>query len=232
LRRIVLGVLVLSVIGAVTWKWGSGAWRQGRLLYLQSRCANYIAPPDQIVFQESPPNTPPDTAQSRVPEVWNAYRGFFTLNLVQELPRSAARKEPNVDPESLIFLHERTSPSGNRRLLCVMLSVETRPQGREQGIYYHFHPIVINPATWTTIPQRMGKGFIRVVSAGVSTQPAHVRVYAGQVDPNPSRFNFRVNAWGVDSIIDVQLENDDSILVVPRGRLHAPTTMQEKRDEK
>jgi hypothetical protein len=95
------------------------------------------------------------------------------------------------------------------------------------NVKYYIRPYVVEEAGWTTRASVRGKTAIRVLDAGAAPQPTTIRAYAGQVDPkNASRFNFRVNAWGIDSIIDVQLENDDSILVVPRGRLHAPTTKQ------
>jgi hypothetical protein len=128
-RRIrrVLVLLVLIGVGLAVWRWGPGAWKHVTLLYWQRQCMNYQVQSDVLLYENDPVKAaallrPPDS--DYVP--MTLYMQPHTV-VTQAIyyPRSLrefeARTTKTFRPmgSAIIYLHERRTPAGKRRLVVV-----------------------------------------------------------------------------------------------------------------
>ena len=89
---------------AVALRWAPAGLTTAAVQLDQYRCMEYRAPADQLVYESPDAEDGVASAAPRahVHRYWARFSG------------------PLVDP-SVVFLHGRTSPSGNRRLVCVQV---------------------------------------------------------------------------------------------------------------
>jgi hypothetical protein len=112
-RRAVVGVMIACVAASAVW-WGPPVWRRGRLLYVQRQCLRYAAREGQLICAEPLPyggQTPPFTTAAPEPD---CLRELVTIGWGSQTANQRARVEGPV-----VFLHERSSKSGVRRLVVV-----------------------------------------------------------------------------------------------------------------
>jgi len=114
-------------------------------------------------------------------------------------------------------LHERTSPAGHRRLVCVDYAPGTTTFQPAFIGGYNYDACVAPPATWTKPLVAVEHGYELDVPSGYPRHPPLVRVYAGQPDANDqSHFTIRYQMWGQEDVLDGWLGDDDEVRLVPR----------------
>ncbi len=232
-RRILLGLILVA--GAFcAWRWGPYAWHQSQLLYWQRQCLNFSASPDTVVYEEDPTasallrqrsdyslyvlkwaqglirNSTTMYDAAFCPQCWRNLRTFFPVDY-------------RVNAGAIIFLHERISCAGHRRLVWVNYrpSMGTFSRGFDSALNYDGD--AIPPATWTkpAIFERWSYG--EIVNINFEEHPPLVRVYAGQPDPtDPAHFTIRYQMWGQEDTLDGRLLDDDQITLTPRHRPQEP----------
>ena len=181
---------VVALVGAAV-LWGPGWLRHAADLLDQRRCMNYTAPPDQVVY-----DTPRDVQGVR--------RSLKTSFAPSSWKRFARNRGAAV-----VFLHGRTSPSGNRRLVCV----EADPK----SVLHYAGSASVMP-TWSfrvLVPGTLSKGPADVPGT-VYKEPFFLisaeRVYAAQPDPSdPSHFTITYEHHGERKTVDAWLQDDDTL---------------------
>lgn len=147
---VMLGVLV--TVGVSAYRWAPPLRERVGLLYTQHLCLNYAAPASQIVYDERPPSA----MRPREAEAW------YTHGTLGDHPFDGDAPLPwHQFPvakgryDALLFLHERTSPAGHRRLVAVELrDVLHRGLGSSAGMWRTRTPVpvVIQPGSLTRPP--------------------------------------------------------------------------------
>jgi hypothetical protein len=238
IRRLLLA-LVLAAMAFVGWRWGPYAWHQSLLLYWQRQCMNYAMPRDAIAYEEEPtaaaqllkspeyspyplrrspgyklPATPVQAA-ALVPPCW---RSLTTLAKPPTgsffFPGSPSARAASA----IIFLHERVSPVGHHRLVCVTYGPDTDTFQPAFIMGYDYVASVASPASWVRpiSPPLIYFGPFDVRSTW-QKHPPLVRVYAGQPDPaDPAHFTVRYQMWGQEDVLDGRLQDDDHVSLMPR----------------
>jgi hypothetical protein len=226
LRRAVAFVFVISSAFAA-WRWGPTAWEQGKFRYWKYRCQTYTAAPDVICYEEDPGNAakllasrPQYHPQSAVvPNKHGTYDHVTLACLIPDCWRHffidsgmARVIEGTGWPADLpvVFLHDRTDPSGQHHLVCVRFCYAmTLSFCTQCGVFgpgkIQFHAVYF----------RMG--------TPVPPQLLQLRIYAGQIDPNDdSHFTIRYEIWGQEDVIDGYLRNDYQVTLTQRNAPKPP----------
>jgi hypothetical protein len=234
-RRHIVQALVavaLLIIAYGGYRWGGYIWSQAAILNAQRQCLRYTAPPDRVVYEENPPEVtrllarggdyvryplnrahPFDTprkssaATATFPACWSRFTQLVSL----KNPR------PGQAFGAVLFLHERSTPSGQRRLVCIRHFPETHSFTPQFIDEYNIEQAVFTPGTWASSPsQALFPTVINVISS-FPDRPPNVRIYAGQIDPNDdSRFTIRYEMWGQTDILDGRLMENDQVVLTPR----------------
>jgi hypothetical protein len=215
----------LSVAG---WKWGPGWWRRAEILYWQHECLQFSLPPDTVVYEEGPagaaallagnPNYHPYPIQRRSSQ--HAAPSSATAaalgvsdwdNLGIALPR------PKINP-AVIFLHERISAAGHRRLVCVRYWPEGDSFSAQFVQALNCDTFTVTPGTWSQPPVLIPKGWRYDVETWWPRKPPLVRIFAGQPDPNdPAHFTIRYQIWSQEDVLDGRLLDDDRVTLTFRN---------------
>ena len=223
-------LLLVLLLACAGYRWGPAAWHKSRLLYWQRQCLNDRPGEKEVVYEEepsaagrllalspeyaayplarqAPPGTPPPVnAAARVPACWTRFGAAIS-------PPAAG-----PTPGAVVFLHERVSPAGNRRLVMVRYFPErdTFTSGFISG--YNFDFEVVTPATLSRPPVAAAPRLYMIdVLSGWPRHPPMVRVYAGQPDArDPSHFTIRYQMWGQEDVLDGKLDDQDQITLTPR----------------
>ena len=222
IRRLVLLLLLLSVAAPAVYH-RKRIWHQGRVLYWQHKCLTYTAPVDQVVYDEDDYNISPLLKRA-------GYRGWPVPHPpnagapVAPLPPAIATfAAPPLAPfiqtgvlpgwlappaGATVFLHERTSKTGHRRLVLILRApVHDAPFMHAFGL----NAIVITPAGLTTRPKYPDPPMVAFSWIGNLTRPptTGLRFYAGQPDPrDDSRFTIRYDLSGGTGEIEGKLKDD------------------------
>ena len=223
-------LLLVLVLGFAGYRWGPAAWHTSRVWYWQRQCLNYHPGADEIDYEEEPsaaatllargadyaayplarqppPAAPtPVNAAARVPACWTRFTALTGTS-------------PAVPPAgAVVFLHERVSAAGNRRLVMVRYFPEphTFTSGFING--YNFDFEALTPATWSAPPRPASRRYYMFdVLSGWPRHPPLVRMYAGQADAHdPSHFTIRYEMWGQEDVLDGKLDDHDQITLTPR----------------
>jgi hypothetical protein len=198
---------------------------------------NYAMPTDAVAYEEGPTaaaqllknseyslyplrRTPdPETtgtpvqAAALIPSCWRSLVASATLPLTQFVPDVA----PRGPAYAVIFLHERISPGGHHRLVCVTYAPNTDMFQPSFIQAYNYDAWVASPAKWTGPITVMPTSTDVEVKSDYARRPPLVRVYIGQSDPNdPSHFTIRYQMWGQDDVLDGRLQDDDQVTLTPR----------------
>jgi len=157
----------------------------------------YRAPPDQVVYE------------GRRDE-----NGICQKVTTCYAPRCWARFKQRAAPAAVAFLHERTSPSGNRRLVCIaaepilggtLAGLSVRPEWNFRVMFPA--KLVGGPADVPVFPYLEDDFLI-----GVD------RVYAGQPDPaDPSHFMIQYDDEDGRHMVDGWFRDDDTLKFRVRG---------------
>jgi hypothetical protein len=224
--RAVFASLLLGLSFAIV-KWGPGWWRRAEILYWQHECLQFSLPPDTVVYEEDPtgaaallagnPKYHPYPFQRRSSE--HAAPSAATaaaLDVPDWNNLGIAKPGTKINP-AVIFLHERISPAGHRRLVCVRYW----PQGDTFSPQFvqalNCDTFTVTPGTWSQAPALIPKGWLYDVEQGWPRKPPLVRIFAGQPDPNdPAHFTIRYRMWGQEDVVDGRLLDDDRVTLTFR----------------
>lgn len=226
-RRVrLLAATVVLLVGCtfVAWKAGPRAWERVQLLYWQQRALTHLAPADLVVYDNKP------ELQSRA---WKPEGGSRRLYDAEgaayvcagpwahfyELCSSTGRQN-----EPTLFLHELTSPGGNRRLVAVEGSASSPPDSQPRECDIELRAVVFRPGSFYSPATELASSTRKVAIA--SDEPSRasgslqVRVFAGQPDPSdPSHFTVRFEANDKRGTLDGWLLNDDTLRCEVRREL-------------
>ena len=192
-RRLIWGAIALALVSAL-W-WGPLAFNRCAALYWQKRCMEYVAHPDQIVFEEDPthaaellkldhnligPATGRVVAMRPVP-IWNK----FSTHVEWAMP---------IDRTPILFLHARQFAGGTPQLLAVRL---------DRYAYETLSIAIDSPsnASLSRAPEcRVGGNSFSIPPLAFK---GNLRFYAGQPDPvDLSHFTIRYEIDGEPGIIE------------------------------
>ena len=206
-RRFVLPVLLVLAAAAASWLLPT-LWRNAQHVTLQRRCLNYRPPPSpRVVFVDEPTMAAPLLKQ---PNYFPDFSGGGRAVYHNPLWRAyAGRAAPAV------FMHRRTSPGGNDRLVVVQLA--TLSGGGDVYNRIFFVPHVDGIATLKGRPSLAARaaplrGLEMYRNAGDWTA-----VVEGVPDPaDPSHFTIDYALNNVPDTIDGWLNDDDTVTLAPR----------------
>ena len=143
------------------------------------------------------------TAAAYVPQCWRKFCSQWKVGL----------------PSGVIFLHERVSPAGRRRLVCLVYHPLWSIHQTRFVEVDSCTSIVLIPATTTKPPVYVSQGMFAYSGPGPA-YPAgslRTRAYAGQVDPvDASHFTVRYEMSGTSHILDGWLRDNDHVELKPR----------------
>ncbi|HTL29375.1 MAG TPA: hypothetical protein VL282_09140 [Tepidisphaeraceae bacterium] len=199
-------ILVTSLLGALFWRDTIRIYsRQAHDLYVQRRALNYTIDPDRVVYEEDEPRGAALAKKSDYhdyvrsdgrhvtmwdPKVWDSIASSKFVGLVP------SRKQ------ALLFLHERTTPTGECLLLGVHASVEPpNKYHRTESLMFHLEEII--PGDWEHMVRPRNGLNTPVVGLDFSERDKPLRLFGGQVDPNDrAHFTIRYQLGDEEGIID------------------------------
>jgi len=234
MRVAIIGIATLS-LGAIYY-WHASLIRSIELQIDQWRCMHFSRPADGVAFEEDLAAGAKlalgDAGYHKVENDFHnpgvsfySYR-YEPLHLVAASPgQSPDTWTSGAMMDQLLFLHERLSPSGHRRLVVVMAFSDDC-----------FTADVIKPVDWFASPPRwryvpeawiVNHSFVQLIDfqtwAGVRSGPLPrppeeiTRIFFGQPDPeNASHFTIRYKVRDQEGLIDGWLCDNDAVYLRPR----------------
>jgi hypothetical protein len=178
----------LLLAALIAWRFAPMAWRQARLLYWQSKCMNYTAPADRVVFR---------LAENRdyIVEEWFRFYSLWS--------------PPGFMSRATLFLHERLCPNGSRRLIAVGLHI-----GNHGEMFWKAY--VFSRGTAISRPRLCGEHYGSFGRGSDILYDADV-IYAGQPDASDaSHFTLRLVIAGDERVLDGWLRDNDEVVIEPR----------------
>jgi hypothetical protein len=210
LRR-VLGAMVLLLV-AVAAYYRQPIAHRARLLYWQHECLAYARPAGTVVSADdgfdhklfTTVQADPEAVPTSAPGNGNRFAQIEPLCLrsFESLAPAMARSpQPPGLPVPVSFLHERTSPAGNRRLVRITGYMLAFPGGLDYA--------VIRPASLFHSPELLNRSWL---SLGRSYVP--VTLHHGQPDPKDSShftIDFVCTEKKSRGTLDGWLKDDDTV---------------------
>jgi hypothetical protein len=192
-RRIAALCLALIVAGLCV-RWGGVLIHRVEARYWFGRCLSYSAKPNEVAY-----DGPHDAGwAAHAPRPWLK---FFADWSGSGVPRSFG----------VLFLHERSTPSGERRLVAVdVVSVGAKRYLQVQSRVFA-PPVGMAPA--------------RLTSTGATTlplpaDPGELQIFEGLIDPkNASHFELTFAIGDRRGLIDGWLKNDNTVILELRNPL-------------
>jgi hypothetical protein len=233
-RRYVLLGLVLAITFA-GWRWGPAAWKHGQFLYWQRQCLAYVPAPRHVVYETEPTLAAGLLKQPGYVNV--APKGAppvaaYTPRCWSEAMRIGGVAVANTGfgpggPGACLFLHERTTRSGVRRLVAVHAPAGT-PAVAAVPVPA---PVIVQPATLTARPavrdavarvqldlsfEEPSGGRFSLLSMPTGSG---TRFFDGQADPaDPSHFTIPFEAGGSRGTVEGWLEEGDRLRLAFNSR--------------
>lgn len=185
-HRATLWSLVIALIVMAATTWGPGACRRAQLLHYQRQCLAYRAPSDQVVTDDmrfnrdycdtgtwQPPVDLASPAPTPVPVCYLRYLEMLGMNVPQAVRNT--RQSTQAPPVPVVFMHERTSKGGTRRLVILLREPSWRAiMHGVIGDTAVFTYVAVSPGTVFQTPMVTQRRFARI--------PGFWRVYASQPD--------------------------------------------------
>jgi hypothetical protein len=216
-RRVMFGCLVASTIAGLVWAWKSTPGEWARFIYWQHRCATYSALPDTVVYAAN------DTAAAAtIVNVGGHPSSDFGDEAFASCPERMrmVRYYGPIDPESAIaFLHDRTTPGGEHRLVEVRIGAGDYSNGSfaKTVIDWHLRITAYAPSNHLSrAPCTFSDYDIAPTSMHDPRRIMAVYFFAGQPDPADSThftIGYRALRGGVSlqGIIDGRVLNNGSV---------------------
>lgn len=221
-RRVLASILLAGTLVA-SLRWGPQAWRIGQVMYFQHQCLTDAPPADQIVYEEDP---------ALFARVMKQGSGFVPLApsrrsgapvAVGRVPQSWIRFTPSLMkmtrplPGAILFMHERQTPAGEKRLLVVFSGFDPAQAPPLFIPGFDLDVNVIAPATFRTPARDVSPPCIIDVLFSHPRTPPMSKVYAGQADPaDPTHFTIRYEMYGKTGIVDGWLRDHDRVEIKVR----------------
>jgi len=178
-RRALWLLLVVAMLtgAALAWPW---AWHQARFWHYQRQCLGYAASAEQVVCEEAP-----------------AWGGVIPPFITEQAPPPALAEMEKLGVSTsvravgpVIYMHERRTPGGQRRLLVVRRVPPGQRQSWDAPLGLHVSQWRLRPLFFADLgmtslhePEQFPQVFDD--DQGVVA----LRIFAGQTDPNdPTRF--------------------------------------------
>jgi hypothetical protein len=208
-RRAMFGFALL-LIAFLAIKSAPTAWHRVLLLYWQHRAMTYSPPADAIVYDNDPSNAAKLRASN--PSLIAGGNGevFDFAKPWDRLYRQIS--PPGRIPAAILFLHERTTAKGERRLVVVQLRLLASPT---YDISWLFDCVVLRPGgifrTSAAVLHDQLHQFPQLVPGSVRSPAASgiTQWHAGQPDPlDASHFVIRGTRDGVPLKLDGWLRDD------------------------
>jgi hypothetical protein len=222
--RVILASLVLG-LSLVGWKREPNWWQRAEILYWQHECLQFSLSPDTVVYEEdrsgaaallagnpkyyryplqrrSGPRAAPSPATAAALDVpdWN------------KLASVLSRLHWRLTNAAVIFLHERISPAGHRRLVCVRYGPQGDTFAAQFVQDFNCDTFAVTPGTWSQPPIYALQGWGYDILVGWPRKPPLVGIFAGQPDPNDAaHFTIRYRMWGQEDVLDGRLLDNDRV---------------------
>lgn len=187
-----LTLALMLVVGLLAAKWAPVAWNHVRLIHYQSKCLEWAAPTDRLLYHQPQVGAP-------APEWSHFYRLL---------------SPPGGKPAATIFAHEFRHKDGSPRLIVVEV-----PLTASNNCNYEIDLRVIRPGGIWTRPQLLWQDtWLSAWYFGPRNAPdGTLRLYAGQPDPaDRSHFTIRYAYRDQEGTLDGWLQANDTILLEPR----------------
>ena len=189
--------------------------------YWQRQCLHFELPPDTVVWQQC---LTADEAAAMV--ATGRYKALPTWPSAGYPPNSVVLKRPNcfdsaigeAGSNAIVFLHELTSPSGQKRLAVVLTRSALNPRDpHDYPPNVELDSYAYSVASWGQT-QNSGSPRFLYFPKTITSAPHRLKIFAGQVDPNDnSHFTISYELDGEPGIIDGNLENSGLRLTFRNG---------------
>jgi hypothetical protein len=218
-KRRVATTIGLLVAAILAWSFGPSVWHRLALLDAQRRCLNASAPPDWVVYDDAADHAAALTASdpqylslgSSRPTVWFSgdWARFYSL-----------LSPPGRQPSATLFIGERRTPAGARRLLVIDGVRNDDYVDSVTPAVVHLQSTVVEVGSIAS-PPRLLKTTASWIGWDypVPFNPDFpVRFFAGQPDPaDPSHATIAYEADGTQHVIDAWLRDDDTVTLERRA---------------
>lgn len=207
--RALIAVVLLGLVAAAP-----SLWRRAQLVYWQRQCMSYTPAPEQLAFERDPAR--PQHIIEEFPSVKYDLAGtslepgtYFTLPAWERFYELAGG---GLRSNGTLFVHRRTSPRGNTRLVAVDLvrayaSGELITAARVFSLGGLYRP-----------PRELTAATIAPNAVPLNRPDAKiVRVFVGTPDPSdPSHFTIDYELDGQRHTLDGWLRDDDTVVIESR----------------
>jgi hypothetical protein len=201
-RRIATGIGLLA-LAAVIALWAPTWILFLELKYYGNQCLKYAASPSAKVHETKGPWPRSDG------------RSTTTISLRAECFVRFAKVARVPVQGSTAFLHERQTPSGNRRLVAI--HAVTHAGLRNDSILFEARIFYITSVF--KLPHEVHNQFIAPFMWGSDSEA----IFAGQVDPNDqSHFTILTEDSTGETVLDCWLMDDDTVKIEPRRQNVTP----------
>jgi len=193
------------------------AWRQAKILYWQRQCMNYSAPPDQVVFDESPTATAlidSDLQYARLKLLRDTYAPEPRKTVAAAFAPVCLKRFTSVIPSiytpqllpipdgAVLFLHERTTTSGRKALVTITYCPQDMGHTFQQR-FTNLYCSSLGAFAFRTSPAVNRPGLGEDIVPPEYVPSPNLRIFAGQVDPaDESHFTIRYEMWGQSDVMD------------------------------
>jgi hypothetical protein len=249
-RRVLALALCLAVAGGCWWRW-NWLWTAAKLHYFERACMTFSTPQGHVALEHD------RVEAKRLIDQGGGYmvRAAFTsearpaIFVPNELTRYLGKAGGGND--AVLFLHQRTSPGGTRRLVIVRVEgvpwrvfEETSDRGGGGGggdlpcAALFVTAASMPPLGWRDIrppveqPSKSGLAVIlsrnlqETPSGLVATFDEGTRFFSGRPDPRDrSRFTIDYMMSGQRDVIDGQLSDDGQVTLKPRAARKVPENL-------
>jgi hypothetical protein len=193
-RRVALMLFGLIALGFGV-RWGNFLVDRVRANYWFAKCLTYDAPADKPVYEPRQSGW-----VTTIPEPWTK----FSLYWGGSAPMTGGT----------LFLHERRTRAGDRRLIAVDAVTMIFPRTLQ------LQASVFGPAIGVA-PARRKSAVVRVLN--MPTDADELRIYMGQPDPaDASHFTMRYEIGNQHGLIDGWLRDDDTVVIELREESLTP----------
>lgn len=203
-------LVALGIVFLTAFWWEPRVAGRIQSIAYRRQCMAYVAPADQVVFEEDPDAIAKLTGQP-------GYEATVGGRL-RWVPSFWLKEVPGLQTQGTAFLHGLKSPGGHNRLVGIDVTVQP-------GYWLESTGNIEDLAITATIINPIG-GFISDKPVHLAqtalwvcpTNPMPMRFFAGKVDPNdPAHFSFDYERAGHRGTIEGRLNDDDTILLTPHG---------------
>jgi hypothetical protein len=209
-------VVLVGVACALYWRVPLQQWSSRA--YQQYQCMNYHLPAGTVAYEESPEAATALVAKGGEYAAGKT-GGNFNTTVAIHVPAPLKILSELTDPPlrlrgATLFLHGRTSPGGNRRLVIIQRVPNTLVPAFVP--YTDLDVTLLEPSWKTGLPRQVfpasGEPPRVIIPHDLNAMARHLRIFAGQPDPkDASHFMIQYEVSGIRGTIDGWLQDDDTV---------------------